>query len=356
MLDYIVVGSGLAGISFCETLSGEGKSFRVIADRSQQASRVAGGMYNPVILKRFTLAWRAKALLELAGPFYKGLEAKLGIVLDHPLPVLRRFASAEEQNAWFEAMDRPGMGEFLSPEILPNTNPSLEAPFGFGQVLRTGKLDTRLLVDAYTSYLEEKDLLYRESFDFSALKIMGDHLEYGNIKAKHLVLACGYGLKSDPFFGYLPLHGTKGELLVVRAPAYQEKNVVKSGVFTIPVGQDLYLVGATYKWEDKTNTPTESARKELLDKLGSFLKCDVQVLGHRAGIRPTVVDRRPLVGRHPRYKNLYVLNGFGSRGVMIAPYASRQLFQFIEKGAPLDPQMDIGRFTPKYYLGAVATV
>ena len=44
MIDYIVVGLGLAGISFCEVLEQHGKSFIVYNDSSQQASKVAGGI------------------------------------------------------------------------------------------------------------------------------------------------------------------------------------------------------------------------------------------------------------------------------------------------------------------------
>ena len=61
MLDYVVVGLGIAGISFCEQLEKQGKTYIVIADDSQIASKVAGGLYNPVILKRFTIAWNAKS-------------------------------------------------------------------------------------------------------------------------------------------------------------------------------------------------------------------------------------------------------------------------------------------------------
>src|SRR5690606_14332514 len=215
---------------------------------------------------------------------------------------------------------------------VPNTNPMLEAPWGFGRVLHTGQVDAPILVEAYAAHLEGKGLLLRESFDFSALEIHDGHVGYKSLKAKQLVMACGYGLKSDPFFGYLPLNGTKGEMLLIKAPAYKEENVIKASVFTIPKGNDLYLVGATYKWRDKSNEPTDDARLELLKKLRSFLKCDFQVIDQMAGIRPTVVDRKPLVGRHPHHKNLYVLNGLGSRGVMIGPYGSRQLFQFIENG------------------------
>ncbi|WP_431163617.1 NAD(P)/FAD-dependent oxidoreductase [Flagellimonas beolgyonensis] len=349
MLDYIVVGLGLAGISFCDTLERNGKTFHVVSDASQQASQVAGGLYNPVILKRFTMAWKAGDQMEAVRPFYQQLEEKLGVTVDHPLRVLRRFASIEEQNTWFEAADRPGLERFLSTKILPNQNPALDAPFGFGEVMHTGRIDTALLIRAYKAYLEQNYLLTFEHFDFGELKLCKDHVSYKGMEAKHIVFACGFGLKQNPYFNYLPLNGTKGELLIIKAPDFKEDSVVKSSVFTIPWGEDLYLVGATYKWKDKTNTPTEESKNELLDKLTTFLKCDFEVVDHVAGIRPTVVDRRPLVGRHPKHPNLYVLNGFGSRGVLIAPYESQQLFNFIEGGQALDPEIDIQRFTKKHF-------
>lgn len=349
MVDYIVVGLGLAGISFCETLEAHNKSFAVFTDNSQQASLVAGGLYNPVVLKRFTLAWKGQEQLEIAHPFYTRLEQKLGVQLNYALPVCRRFATAEEQNAWFEAADRPGLNAFLCPSLVANTNPSLYAPFGFGVVKHTGRIDTRTLIAAYKSYLTRKGCLTPASFDFSQLHFEGDYLHYQSLKAKHLVFACGYGLKNNPFFNYLPLKGTKGELLTIKTPDFEENRVIKAAVFSIPIAAQEYCIGATYTWKDKTQTPTETAKKELLEKLSRFFTGDFQVTAHRAGIRPTVADRRPLAGQHPRYKNLYVLNGLGSRGVLIAPYVSKQLFNGIEKGTALDPEIDIRRFTKKYY-------
>ena len=90
------------------------------------------------------------------------------------------------------------------------------------------------------------------------------------------------------------------------------------------------------------------AKTELLGKLDTFLKCSYEVVKHVAGIRPTVTDRRPLVGQHPDYPRFYLLNGFGSRGVMIAPFAAQQLFQAIEAQIPVHPEMDIARFAQKY--------
>lgn len=348
MVDYLIVGLGLAGISFCETLEKNGKTFMVINDDSQRSSVVAGGLYNPVILKRFTLAWKADEQLEIARPFYSELEKKIGSTIDHKISVLRRFASAREQNNWFQAADTPQLEAFLSTQIKDELSPYIDAPYGFGQVIGTGRIDTRKLIELYKDLLLAKKSLIHSTFDFNTLKNTNDYAEYKSIKAKHIVFAEGFGLKRNPFFNYLPLTGTKGELLKIRAPELKVDCAVKSSVFLIPLEGEYYRVGATYKWKDKTNRPTQEARSELLNKLNTFLKCNYTVEEHVAGIRPTVTDRRPLVGQHPEYENLYLLNGFGSRGVMIAPYAAQQLFEFIEHGRSLNPEMDIVRFYAKY--------
>ncbi len=347
MIDFLVVGLGLAGISFCEVLNENHKTFRVISDNSQTSSTVAGGLYNPVILKRFTEAWEARKQLQVALPFYSRLEEKLQTKLDHKIQVLRRFASIEEQNLWFEASEKIGLKDFLGTKILKNTNPSIDAPFGYGEVLHAGRIDTKKLLSDYKKYLSDQSLLVQEAFDYKALEVFQNHIKYKGIKTRYIVFATGFGLKDNPYFNYLPLNGTKGELLTIKASNLKEEAVIKSSVFIIPLGKDLYRIGATYNWKDKTNLPTTRGKQELLVKLDLFLKCDYEVVDHVAGIRPTVADRRPLVGQHPKHQNLFVLNGFGSRGVMIAPYASRQLCNFIESGTPLHPEMNIARFNKK---------
>jgi len=349
MVDYIIVGLGLAGISFCEQLEKSGKTYKVISDSSQSSSVVAGGLYNPVILKRFTMAWKAKEQLALTTSFYASLEKKLEQKLNYKLPVLRRFASVEEQNLWFEACDKPGLEYFLSSKLLKNTNSAIEAPFGFGQVLGTGRIDTAAMISAYITYLLPKEKIWQETFDFEALKVQAKNMVYKTIRAKRIVFAEGYGLKKNPYFNYLPLTSTKGEYLSIKAPDLSETCAIKSSIFLIPWKKDIYRVGATYKWKDTTNLPTEESKRELLQKLDALIQCDYTVVGQVAGIRPTVTDRRPLVGQHPKEKHMYVLNGFGSRGVMIAPFASAQLFNLIERNEELHPEMDIKRFSKKYF-------
>lgn len=348
MVDYIVVGSGLAGIAFCEQLLDNNCSFVVFDDNSQQSSNVAAGMYNPVILKRFTAAWKAQEQLELLGPYYNALEAKLDVKLNHPMPVYRRLFSIEEQNMWFEASDKPGLESFLSPSLIKKDVEGIEASYGFGEVKQTGWIHTDLLQRKYLDYLLRTKRLFREKFDYSKLIIQENTVTYKGIQSKNIIFCEGFGLNTNPYFNYLPLHGTKGELLEIEIPGLDLDVVVKASVFLLPLGGQKYKVGATYNREDKTNSPTAQARLELETKLKTFLNKPYKVLSHLAEIRPTVTDRQPIVGKHPEYNNLFVLNGLGSRGVMMAPYLAKMLFDHITNQNPLVREIDIKRFFKKY--------
>ena len=344
MLDYIIVGAGLSGIAFSETLLENQKSILVFDNNSQNSSRIAGGLYNPVILKRFSEVWNAKQQLEIASVFYDKIEKKLGVKIDFQLPVYRKFFSIEEQNNWFTASDKPNLTPFLSSKIIHQKYNSIDAPFGYGEVLQTGYIEIAHLISVYYTYLKTLNSFEEHSFDYANLKIVDDYVEYGNFKAKHIVFAEGFGMHANPFFNYLPLDGTKGELLLIKCNELELDAVIMASVFILPLGNHLFKVGATYNWNDKTDTPTEEGRKELVDKLNDILSCEFEIIEHFAGIRPTVNDRRPLLGTHPIYNRLHILNGMGTRGVMLAPSMALELYNYIENNSCLDKTIDINRY------------
>ena len=234
--------------------------------------------------------------------------------------------------------------EFLNPKLVNNANPSVKAPFGFGAVNHTGRIDTQALIEAYRDFLINLNQFKEETFEHNDLIETTEGVEYHSIKAHHIVFTEGFGIHKNPFFKHLQLEGTKGELITIHAPALKLESILKSSIFVIPMVEDRYLVGSTYEWTDKTNDPTEAAKTELLEKLERLIDCEFEVIDQRAGIRPTVVDRRPLVGQHPNHKSMYVLNGLGTRGVLVAPSMAEALYDSIEKNTPLAEEIDINRF------------
>ena len=73
-----------------------------------------------------------------------------------------------------------------------------------------------------------------------------------------------------------------------------------------------------------------------------------EIVKHFGGVRPTVSDRRPLLGTHEVYKSLHILNGLGTRGVMLGPAMAKALYDHIENNIPLDREADIKRFHKRY--------
>ena len=347
MIDYLIIGSGLAGISFAEVALRNDKSIMVLDNNSQNSSKIAGGLYNPVILKRFSEVWKAQEQLILMNEFYSFLENKLQCKVDFKRPILRKFFSVEEQNNWFAASDKIALTPFLSTELIAKKYVGIDSPHGYGEVLQTGYVDTALLLNKYKLYLNENNLFQEESFDYDALQIVSDGIQYKNIKAKHIIFAEGFGMHANPYFKHLPLDGTKGELFIIKAPQLDLDVIVNTSVFILPLGDDLFKVGATYNWKDKTDLPTEEGKTELMERIKEIITCDFEIIDHFAGVRPTVKDRRPLVGTHQNHKTIHILNGLGTRGVMLGPAMAKALFENIELKIPLDKEINIDRFSPK---------
>lgn len=344
MTDYLIIGSGLAGIAFAEIALQNNKTIKVYENHSQNSSRIAGGLYNPVILKRFSEVWKSQEQIDIVNHFYARLEAQLSVSIDFKIPIYRKLYSVAEQNDWFVASDKPNLAPFLSTTINYSQINGIQSPFGYGEVLQSGYVDTTLLLKSYHNYLHESGLLIQETFDYNQLEVTAAAVLYKGQSYKKVIFAEGFGLHANPFFNQLPLDGTKGELLIIKAPDLDLNVIINSSVFIVPLGNDLFKVGATYNWDDKTALPTEEGRKELEENLKGLLHCEFEIMDHLAGIRPTVRDRKPMIGTHPKHPNLHVLNGLGTRGVMLAPAMAKELYEHLEFDKPIDPAVDIKRY------------
>ena len=347
MLDYLIIGSGLAGISFSEMALQNGKSILVMDNSSQNSSKIAAGLYNPVILKRFSEVGQAKEHLLVMKEFFSVLEKKLNSQLDFKTPILRKFFSVEEQNNWFAASDKVNIGPYLSTRLITKKYESIDSPFGYGEVLQTGYVDTTLLLEKYKNYLITNQLFLEESFDYGLLQEETDGIRYKDIQAKHIIFAEGFGMHANPYFQHLPLDGTKGELLIIKAPHLDLDVILNTSLYILPLGNDLFKIGATYNWDDKTALPTEAGKNELVERIKEIITCDFEIMEHHAGVRPTVKDRKPLIGTYEYHNSIHILNGLGTRGVMLGPAMAKALFENIEYQKPLDRFVDIKRFAKK---------
>ncbi|CAM3267857.1 NAD(P)/FAD-dependent oxidoreductase [Aequorivita lipolytica] len=341
--DYIVVGLGIAGISMCEQLQKQDRSFVVVDNGTEGATAKSGGVFNPTVLKRFTAAWNASAFFPFAVHFYKQLSEKLKEDFFVETPVLRIFKTAEEQNNWTVASDKKDLQPFLSSEFLKNKNPAIKAPLGFGAVLGTAQISAQRLLVSYRSHLKNCDALLSEDFNYELLQQNEEGVRYGNISAKKIIFAEGAKAIENPFFPKHAIIGNKGEYVLIKAPSLKLDALLKGSLYVIPAGKDQYRVGATYSRDDYTVTTTEAAKEEIISKLKTFINCPFKIIGQTAGVRPTTKDHRPLLGSLEENSNLVFFNGLGSRGFLMAPLLAEILFDALENERPLPKEMHIQR-------------
>ncbi len=352
--DFLIVGQGIAGTLLAHELDKRGQTVVVIDNGANNASLTCAGMVNPVVLKRFSPVWQGKQQILHARQLMAELEDKLSLTLMHQFDILRVFHNEQEQKTWCDKATLPALDGLLDAQLYPAPSDKLHAPLGVGRVHWGGRVDVRALLTGYRAYLRDNDQLREETFDYQQLKVTDSGCTYGDIRARNVVFCEGFRLKNNPYFKTLPLNGNKGEVLTVRIPDLKLSATVKSAVFLMPLpecGESVYFVGATYNWTDKDNRPSQAARTQLLDKLSKLLPADVfacvEVCSQHAGMRPTVSDRRPLLGRHPEHQRLFVFNGLGTRGVMLGASMATHLSQHLLDRQALPAEVDIARFLPR---------
>ncbi len=344
-VDVIIVGQGIAGSIAAYKLLEKGKRITVYQGGDMyKSSSVAPGMFNALVLKRFTLCWNATEFLPVMYDFYTQMESELKIQLIHHFPIYRLFHDEKEVETWLEKTDHPVLSEYMDTEILDVNNNSLLKKIGFGKVKQTGRVDVKALIGGMANHIMDNAVLRTEMFDFDELKIENGKVYYKDLVADKLLFAEGFGMTHNPYFNYLPLDGTKGELITIKAPDLNLDKAIKGGIFIMPLGNDLYRVGATFNWKEKDCTVSEAGKKWLLDRLKQIINCSFEIVEHEAGMRPTVNDRRPLIGRHPNIPELYVLNGFGTRGILMGPMLTDCLVKQMYDGVEPDAVFNINRY------------
>lgn len=342
-VDYIIVGLGVAGISFCETLRKNEKNFVVYDTGINHSTVVSGGVFNPVVLKRFTAVWNGSDFLEKAIPFYEEISKQLQVDLLENTPIYRILNSIEEQNDWLVATDKKALSPFLSNEIINNDNNSINAPHGFGKVLECGKIKPSKLISAYQDYLQDNNQLITEVFEHEKLQLKADAVVYKDVSSTKIVFTEGASVVHNPYFPTDNFVGNKGEYILIKAPKIQSEVILKGPLFIIPQGDDVYKVGATYSRDDFSKNTTEEARKTIVSKLEKMISCDYEIINQIAGVRPTVKDRKPLLGSL-EHENTLFFNGLGTRGILMAPLLAEWLYNFSEKNENLPSEVNIARF------------
>jgi glycine oxidase len=353
MTDFLIVGNGLAGNVLAHTLKNNQFSFNIIGDsKLSQCSLVAAGIWNPIVFKRMTKSWLADEFINFLIPFYTNIQNQFSKKIITHRPIIKSFFEEQEKQLWLKK-SKNELSQFLDTAIyteVPDTFKNCKLKHEFGIVKNAGNIDL-------VTFISESENLFKsnfinQNFNYSDLKIESDFISYKNVNYKNVIFCEGYLVNTNPYFNWIPLKPAKGETLTIETTELQiENSILNKNGFIFNMETNTFKVGATYEWEDLTETPTEKGKNELRQKLSHLISCDYQVTKHQAGIRPSSIDRRPIIGTHPKHKNLHIFNGLGTKGVMLAPYFANNFVHFYQQKQALINEVNVARFYNLYKNG-----
>ena len=342
--DFIIVGQGLAGTCLASELLNRGKTVIVFdSPKLPSSSMIAGGLYNPVTGRKMVLTWKANQLFPFLQKFYKNLEKELGQRFLFNLPLYRPFATNEELNEWHgrSTEDRySSFIEFISSK--PYHPDYVKNNLGGIMLGQTGYLNTKRLLDNFRLMLREKEIIVEEELLPDKINFNANSIVYNEYLASKIILCDGPTGFGNRLLDGIRFHPLKGEVLHLNIN-YSSNFILNRNAFVLP-RDGSFIAGSNYDLTGTDWQPTEAAKDEISDKIDKILNIDYEIVGQKAGLRPTTHDRRPVLGLLPKFPQIGVFNGLGTKGVSLAPYFADQFANFLINCAKIDKEVQIGRF------------
>lgn len=346
MKEILIVGGGLAGATLAAECYERNISFKwVVSKKIPTASFAAYGMCNPVHFHNLVPAWKADEFMEPARKFYQAWEIKTGVRFYNPLVVHHIVSDAAELVQWRQQVESTDLWKYTTGDLFTGHNSLLPS-----SVTGTIPITSSFFVDLSKFVLSIREFLKEDiiNTDFESVDLdMGvGKISWNGEDYQKVIFAEGSSGSINPFFSKVPFNLCKGEILELKIPKLNIKDALHKKIVLLPTAEQHFICGATYEWDDLSFIPSEQGKQELLSQLAQILGdvFEIEVTDHRAGVRPTISDRRPVVGWHPNQPNVGILNGFGTKGLMFAPACASNLLDNLQNGASILSDWDVNRF------------
>jgi len=340
---FLIVGAGLAGTSLAHQLLKSGQSVTILDKGENHATAIATGMVNPMVFRRMNKSWRLDECMQDAVPYYLKLEEKFQKKLYFPITIRRMFSSLQEREFWEKRQEIDEYKSYLNTISEEDNNYSKAInEFGSGRLNQAFWVDALAYYEGNRNYFQSIDCLLDEEFDLAQFD--EKTASYKGIEYDKVVFCCGYLNKYIPFFATAPVEQTKGQTLTIESPDLPEDESLNRKCFVLPLGENTFRIGATYEWNNETLTTTEISKHLLLEHLGVLGNFSVEIIEQSVGVRPTVLDRRPIMGQHPEHRKLFIFNGLGTKGYLMAPTLAKDMCAFLLEGKELEKEVSLKRF------------
>ena len=335
-----IVGQGLAGSLLALHLHELGIPFVVQdVDKPGCATAVAPGIVNPLAGRHFRPPKYVDELLNQLQLSMELVSRKLDIQIWNSCPILRMFSEPTQQDRFSRSQKEYQISAFVEEEYPQNTFEKLNDVYGSFLTKGGGWANLPLLMEVTRSWLKREGMLVEEEW-------IPPEMNPAEGKENEIVVFCeGWHVIKNPYWSFIPHNPAKGEMLLVRfADELPRDRIYNQACWAQPILNDLWRVGATYSWDSFDGIATLEGASQLQESLHLLTPLEFHVEDQVAGVRPIVEDFKPVVGQHPEIDNWYILNALGSKGVLQAPAAVRDLVDHLREGVRIPPNWSVDRF------------
>lgn len=281
-------------------------------------------------------------LLPAAKSMYQTIEKQENISIYHQRALIWVLENAGDENEFSRRAGDEMYQPYIAsdnPSDFSNIKNSTYRKF----INQAAQVNIAKMIEHFQIKWEATGVLQNGKFDYSQLVHTENGVSYNNQQFDYIIFCEGNRAVQNPFFGHLNFNISKGEVLIVKIPDLKSEMIVKNGVTIAPLGEELYWVGSTFTWKEENDLPSSKGREILIEKLKNAVTTSFEIVDHLAAFRPTVFDRRPLIGVHPEFNNYLIFNGFGSKGASLAPYWTLQFVDFLSNTHEISKEVSILR-------------
>jgi glycine oxidase len=345
-VDYLIIGQGLAGSLLAYRLLELGKTVHLFDNQHKGASSaIAAGIINPITGRRFAKSWRIDEFLPFSKAYYQKIEQQFSINIFHDRSVLRFLQGNKDINDWHGRSSWDGFGEYMKElKNMEELADLFHLPFGIGEINPAAQVDLPVLIKTFQKYFQEKEIISLQSIGYQDIEFSETACGFENISATKVIFCEGHQARFNPWFENILFEPSKGEVLFLKIPEMNFEHLLKNKIMMAPLGEDIYWTGSNYEWDSPHDEPTAAFKEDFIKKLKQTLKLPFEVVDHRAAIRPTMKDRRPVLGIHPENTQVAIFNGLGTKGASLGPFWVNEMAEHLIYNKPLDKEVDLHRF------------
>lgn len=320
----LLIGQGVAGTLLAWSLQKRGAEVHIAdANLAGSSTSPAAGIINPVTGKRFVKSEQFETWYTCACTTYGELEVELNQTFWENRPILRLLGTAEEANDWSIRCAQAEYSEHLAE--IPDAgawSPLLKTGFTFGLIQQAARVQLKELTMAFRQKMTQKGYFSPEKIEYSDVQTL--------LKTYDQIVFCeGWQAMENPYFPESGFRVSKGEALLLQFAEPPDATLpvpmLKKTMLLTPLADNLFWAGSTYRWHFDDTLPSADGRAYMESYLREMFAVPFEVVDQVAGIRPTMIQRNPIVAQSTVNSHVFMLNGLGTKGALLAPYFAEQM-------------------------------